>query len=138
MVHTETFTFDSEGNMYSQNITERVRQAVQNSGIQAGIVLTFFLHTTGILIIAEHEAGFLVDLEDTLERLIPSNGSYAHHLREYDHNGAAHVRSAMISPSITLPIVDGDLALGEFQDILVVDMQPDRKPRSVLIQVVGN
>jgi len=88
--------------------------------------------------IVEHEAGFLVDLEDTLERLIPSNGKYAHHLREYDRNGAAHVRTAIMPPSIAVPVVAGDLALGEYQDILVIDMQPERKSRSILVQIVGD
>jgi secondary thiamine-phosphate synthase enzyme len=138
MVHTETFVFDSEGSWHSLNITEPVRAIVRHSGIQQGIVLVFFQHTTGGVVIIEHEAGFLVDLEDNLERLIPSNGLYAHHLRDYDQNGAAHVRTAIMPPSIAAPVVDGDVALGEYQDILVVDMQPERRARMVLIQVVGD
>ncbi len=138
MVHSETFVFDSEGNWHSLNITEPVRQIVNRSGIQQGIVLVFFQHTTGGVVIIEHEAGFLVDLEDNLERLIPSGGSYAHHLREYDRNGAAHVRTAIMPPSIAAPVIDGNVALGEYQDILVVDMQPERRARSVLVQVVGD
>lgn len=87
--------------------------------------------------VVEHEAGFLVDLEDTLERLIPSSGSYLHHLRGYDVNGAAHVRTALVPPYAALPVINGDLALGEWQDVVVVDMQPERKQRSFFIQVVG-
>ncbi len=137
MVYTQTFIFDSEGNWYSLNITEQVRKYVADSGIRNGMALIFFQHTTGSVIVIEHEAGFLVDLEDNMERLIPSNGKYAHHLREYDQNGAAHTRTALMPPSIVLPVLNGDLALGEYQDILVVDMQPECKPRSVLVQVVG-
>ena len=94
MIYTQTIHFDSEGNWYSLNITEQVRKIVSYSGIKNGMVIIFFQHTTGGVIIIEHEAGFLVDLEDTMERLVPSNGDYTHHLREYDHNGAAHVRTA--------------------------------------------
>lgn len=137
MIYTETYSFESEGNWYSQNITETVRAVLLRSGVKQGNVLVFFQHTTGGVAIIEHEAGFLVDLEDNLERLIPSSGVYAHHLREYDRNGAAHVRTAIIPPSITIPVVEGDLALGNYQDILVVDMQPDLKMRTVLIQVMG-
>ena len=137
MIYTQTIQFDSEGNWYSLNITEQVRNIVVQSGIRNGMVLVFSQHTTGSVLIIEHEAGFLVDLEDTMERLIPSDGLYAHHLREYDRNGASHVRTAIMPPSITVPLVDGDLFLGEYQDILVVDMQPDKKQRSVLIQVMG-
>jgi secondary thiamine-phosphate synthase enzyme len=138
MVHTAKIVFDSEGNWFSLNITEQVRAIAAQSGIRAGAVLVFFQHSTGSVLIIEHEAGFLVDLEDTLERMAPSAGQWAHHLRDYDRNGAAHVRSAIMPPSITVPLVDGDLALGEYQDILVVDMQPERKPRSVLVQVMGD
>ena len=137
MVYTETYSFESEGNFYSLNITEQVRIIVQRSEIMQGIVLVFYQHTTGGVVIIEHEAGFLVDLEDSIKRLVPSDGDYAHHLREYDLNGAAHVQTVIIPPSITVPLVAGDLALGEYQDILVVDMQPALKMRTILIQVVG-
>jgi secondary thiamine-phosphate synthase enzyme len=137
MVYTQTIHFDSEGNWYSLNITEQVRAIVTQSSIKNGLVVVFYQHTTGSVLIIEHEAGFLVDLEDTLERLAPTAGEYAHHMREYDQNGAAHVRTALMPPSITIPVVNGGLPLGEFQDILVVDMQPERKPRSVLVQVMG-
>jgi secondary thiamine-phosphate synthase enzyme len=137
MVFTQNIHFDSEGTWFSLNITEHVRKIVANSGINNGMALVFFQHTTGCVVVIEHEAGFLVDLEDTMERLVPSNGVYAHHMREYDQNGAAHVRTAILPPSITVPVVNGDLALGEYQDILVVDMQPERKARSVLVQVMG-
>jgi len=137
MVYTQTIHFDSEGNWYSLNITDQVRAIVAQSSIKNGLVVVFYQHTTGSVLIIEHEAGFLVDLEDTLERLVPTAGEYTHHMREYDYNGAAHVRTALMPPSITIPVVNGELPLGEFQDILIVDMQPERKPRSVLVQVMG-
>ena len=137
MVYTEIFSFESRGGFYPLNITEQVRTSVHNSGIQSGIVLVFYQHTTGGIIIIEHEAGFLVDLEDALERLAPNSANYAHHLREYDQNGAAHVRSAFIPPSVSIPVLSGNLALGEYQDILVLDMQPELKKRNILIQVLG-
>jgi secondary thiamine-phosphate synthase enzyme len=137
MVYTQTIHFDSEGNWYSLNITEQVRKIIANSGIKNGMALIFFQHTTGCVLIIEHEAGFLVDMEDTIERLVPSDGVYKHHMREYDHNGAAHVRTVIMPPSIVVPVNNEDLSLGEFQDILVVDMQPERKERTVLVQVMG-
>jgi secondary thiamine-phosphate synthase enzyme len=137
MVYTQMIHFDSDGNWYSLNITEQVRQIVLDSGIKNGMALIFFQHTTGSVLVIEHEAGFLVDLEDTMGRLVPSNGVYAHHLREYDLNGASHVRTAMMPPSMVVPVNNRDLSLGEYQDILVVDMQPEAKPRSILVQVMG-
>jgi secondary thiamine-phosphate synthase enzyme len=137
MIYSESITFESEGSWYSINITEQVRTILKHSGLKQGIILIFYQHTTGGVMVIEHEAGFLADLEDNMERLIPSNGAYKHHLRGVDRNGAAHVRTAIIPTSVVLPVQSGNLALGEYQDILVVDMQPELKMRSVLIQVMG-
>ena len=137
MLYFETITFESEGSWYSINITEQVRDILKRSGLKQGMMLIFYQHTTGGVMVIEHEAGFLADFEDNLERLIPSNGDYLHHLRGVDRNGAAHVRTAIIPISVVIPVQTGDLALGEYQDILVVDMQPELKMRSVLIQVMG-
>ena len=137
MVYTDKFSFESRGGFYSLNITEQVRTRVHHSGIQKGIVLVFYQHTTGGIIIIEHEAGIVLDLEDMLERLVPASASYAHHLRDYDHNGAAHVRNVFIPPSVTIPVLSGDLEMGEYQDILVLDMQPELRKRTILIQVLG-
>lgn len=137
MVKTYTLSIESQGGFFSQNISDDVKEYVSQAGIRNGIVVVFYLHTTGGLVIIEHEAGFLVDIEDTLERLVPTNGEYAHHLRQYDMNGAAHVRNAFIPPSVVIPIIDGILKLGEYQDILLLDMQPDPKRRDIILQFVG-
>lgn len=137
MVYNETFNFESRGGFFPLNITGQVSGIVQRSGIQNGMALVFYQHTTGGVIIIEHEAGFVVDLEDALERLAPHSAAYAHHLRGFDQNGPAHVRNAFIPPSVSIPVLCGDLGLGEYQDILVLDMQPELKKRTVLVQVIG-
>jgi secondary thiamine-phosphate synthase enzyme len=138
MVLTEKLTLISEGGFYAINITERVRSVVKSSGIREGSVLVFYRHTTGAVIIVEHEAGILVDLEDVLERIVPIAYDYKHHLRGFDTNGAAHIRTALLSVSATVPVVDGDLLIGKYQEILVVDMEPTKgSPRTVIVQVMG-
>ena len=138
MVLTEKLTLISEGGFYAINITERVRSVVKSSGVREGSVLVFYKHTTGAVIIVEHEAGILVDLEDVLERIVPIAYDYKHHLRGFDTNGAAHIRTALLSVSATVPVVDGDLLIGKYQEILVVDMEPTKgSPRTVIVQVMG-
>lgn len=137
MVFTERLAIPSEGDFYVVNITEQVREVVQRSGIRAGSALIFYQHTTGAVMIVEHELGILVDLEDVLEKLAPVAGEWKHHLRGYDTNGAAHLRSALLGVSLTVPIVDGDLPLGTYQEIVVVDMDPGRKTRTAIVQVMG-
>ena len=137
MVHTEELTLVSEGSFHAINVTEQVRSVVKTSGVQNGSVLVFFRHTTGAVMIVEHEAGILVDLEDVLEKIVPLAYDYKHHLRGADTNGAAHVRTALLSVSVTVPVLDGDLLLGRWQEILVVDMDPNAKPRTIIVQVMG-
>jgi secondary thiamine-phosphate synthase enzyme len=137
MIVTEKLTLLSEGDFYTINITEQVRAVVAASGIMEGSVLVFFQHTTGAVMIVEHEAGILVDLENTLERMVPSDGDYEHHRRGFDENGASHVRMGLLNASVTVPVLDGDLLLGTYQEILVVDFQTEREPRRVVVQVTG-
>ena len=137
MIHTEKFTFISEGTFYAVNVTEQVRTAIQNAGVQNGTALVYYRHTTGAVMVVEHEAGILVDLEDVLEKIVPIAYEYKHHMRGFDSNGAAHVRTALLNVSVTVPVIDGDLAIGTWQEILVLDMEPQGRPRTVIIQVSG-
>ena len=120
-----------------QNITHLVEEFVESTGVQQGQVLAFYKHTTGAIFIDEHEAGIIADLEDFLEKITPTNGTYIHHQREVDYNGFAHLRTAIMPTSITVPIIDGNLAMGTHQEILVMDSQPEEFARFVLLQVWG-
>jgi secondary thiamine-phosphate synthase enzyme len=137
MLRTEKHVLLSEGKFQVFNVTEQARTAVRSAGIQEGSVLVYYGHTTGAVIILEHEAGILVDLEDALAQIAPVACEYKHHLRGWDANGAAHICSALLGSSVTVPVLDGDLLLGGFQEILVVDMEPSGKPRTFVIQVAG-
>ena len=137
MVFTKQLTFDSEGEFYPLNITEDVRQVLQESGVRQGSVLVYYRHTTGAILIIEHEVGILIDLQDVLDGLVPLARDYQHHLRGYDANGAAHVRTAMLNVSVTIPVVDADLMIGSYQEIILLDMDTGRHPRQVVVQVMG-
>ena len=137
MVYTEKLTFNSDGDFYALNITDQVRDVLAASGIIEGSVLVYYEHTTGAILIIEHEVGILVDLQDLLEGIIPLAYEYKHHLRGYDSNGAAHVRTAMLNVSVTIPVVDADLMIGSYQEIIMLDMDPQGRPRNVIVQVMG-
>lgn len=137
MILTHELTLFSEGGFYALNITDPVQAVVDASGVKEGLALVFYRHTTGALLVAEHEAGILVDFEDALERIAPSNAEYQHHRRGYDRNGSSHLRAGLLSVSITLPIRAGRLMLGEFQELLALDMDAGAKARNVVVQVMG-
>jgi len=137
MVFTEKLTFISEGGFYALNISDQVRDVVTASGIKEGSVLVYYRHTTGAIMIIEHEVGILIDLQDVLEGIVPLAYEYKHHLRGYDSNGAAHVRTAMLNVSVTIPVADADLMIGSYQEIIMIDMDPQGRPRNVIVQVMG-
>lgn len=127
----------SDGHFNVLNITDQVADFVQDSGIQNGQALVFFQHTTGAVIIGEHETGIVADLEDMFERIIPTNYPFKHHIRLVDFNGHAHLRAALMPTSVTIPVINGKLALGTYQEILVIDDQIDQEPRYLILQVMG-
>jgi secondary thiamine-phosphate synthase enzyme len=137
MIRSKQLAIDSEGHFDVVNITNPVREFVNSTGVKQGQLLIFYKHTTGAIWIAEHEPGIIADLKAMFDRTIPQTHSYFHHLRAVDFNGHAHIRSALMNVSVTIPILDGELALGTYQEILVVDDQTDPASRHVVLQVVG-
>jgi secondary thiamine-phosphate synthase enzyme len=120
-----------------QNITHLVEAFVESSGVEEGQIILFYKHTTGSLIIGEHESGIIIDLERALEIISPEDGDYLHHQREVDFNGWAHIRAAIMPTSLTIPISKNKMVLGTHQEILVVDSQPEELPRYVFMQIQG-
>ncbi len=137
MVLTRRLSVLSEGGYYPVIITEQVREVIRESGIQEGAALVYYQHTTGSVMVVELEAGILADLQDALERLASGDAEYKHHVRGHDFNGAAHVRSAFLGVSVHVPVLQGELLLGTFQEILMLDLDPARKERVIIIQAIG-
>jgi secondary thiamine-phosphate synthase enzyme len=137
MVKTEQIKLHSNGHFNVLNITGKVREFLASTGLRDGQVCVFFQHTTGAVIIGEHEAGIIADLQDMLDRITPPQYAYLHHLREVDYNGHAHLRAALMQTSVTIPFMDGKMVLGSFQDILVIDDQIEEQPRYLVLQAIG-
>lgn len=124
------------------DITERVRRIVSESGVTEGFVLVSSPHTTCQIIINEAEDGFLNDLAKWLEKMAPESGDYEHDAAPHDlpdeePNGFAHIRAALLSsPSVTLPVVDGQLTLGTWQRLFFVELDRAR-PRRYQVTALG-
>lgn len=119
------------------DVTHRVQEVVSRSGISNGLACVFVVGSTAAVTTVEHEPGLVSDLQDALDRLYPKGIEYGHHRRWGDGNGHSHVRASLVGPSLTVPVVDGRLLLGTWQQI--VFMEFDNKPRSreLAVQVVG-
>jgi secondary thiamine-phosphate synthase enzyme len=131
-VLNESFTFSTRGEIDFIDLSSRVEEIVKKSGVKNGLAHVFAPHATGILILTEYESALLNDIKDALERLIPKRGSYHH-----PSNAHSHLRSALLCPDRTLPIVDGRVAFGTWQSLLFVETDVYPRKRTVIVQVIG-
>ena len=120
------------------DITGRVQDIVSKSGIDNGLACIFVAGSTAAVTTVEFEPGLVKDLNEAMDRLYPKGIDYEHHRRWGDGNGHSHVRASLVGPSLTVPIVDGRLLLGTWQQIVFLEF--DNKPRSreVTVQIVGD
>ncbi len=119
------------------DLTEGVRRVVRTSGVEHGIVSVFATGSTVAVTTMEYEPGGVADLQGLLERLIPVAGDYEHNVRNHDTNAYAHLRAALIGPSVTVPIVGGELVLGTWQQVVLLDFDDRPRRREVTVQVIS-
>jgi len=119
------------------NLTEAVQRAVREIGITEGLATVFVPGSTASVTTIEYEPGLVSDLQAALARLFPEDLAYRHHDAPGEENGFAHLRASFIGPSLTVPILEGRLQLGTWQQITLVDFDTRPRQRSVLIQLLG-
>lgn len=137
MVVTQTIAFETEGHADVINVTDEVARTVQNAEIRNGIVCVFSPSATSAITTIEYESGCVADLKRTFEELVPENREYKHNLRWGDGNGHSHVRAALLGAGFTVPVVDGRLTLGTWQQIVFVDFDNRPRSRELVVQIVG-
>ncbi len=138
MVYQREITVQTAGHHDLHDLTDEVSRAVGESKVHRGIVHVFNVGSTGAIGTIELEPGLQEDLPALLDRLIPPSRTYGHERAWHDGNGHSHLQATLLGPSLTVPIRDGQLALGTWQQIfhLECDIKPRR--RQVLITIVGD
>lgn len=119
------------------DVTERVQMVVSESGIASGLACVFVVGSTAAVTTVEYEPGLEADLRSAMNRLYPKEDEYEHHRRWGDGNGHSHVRASFIGPSLTVPVVDGRLLLGTWQQIVFLELDVRARSRELAVQVVG-
>jgi secondary thiamine-phosphate synthase enzyme len=114
-----------------------VASVVRTSGVDRGLVNVFATGSTVGVTTMEYEPGGVSDLQALLDRLIPARGEYEHNVRNGDTNAHAHLRAAVIGPSESIPLVDGQLALGTWQQVVLIDFDDRPRRRTVTVQVLS-
>ena len=136
-VQTLSIHLQTQGDADIQDITHAVRDAVSRSGLRTGVVTVFCPSSTSALTTIEYESGCLSDLRRLLDEIIDPARHYAHNARWHDGNGHAHVRAALLGPSLSVPFVDQRLTLGTWQQIIFLDFDNRPRQRELVVQIMG-
>src|SRR5437763_9481712 len=136
-VHGGLLRMDTPGNGHIVDLTEGVAKIVQTAGVERGLVTVFATGSTVAVTTMEYEPGGVHDLQALLDRLIPRGGDYEHNIRNHDTNAHAHLRAALIGPSETIPLSGGRLALGTWQQVVLLDLDDRPRTRTVHVHVVS-
>jgi len=138
MIITETISINTKGFCDIIDINSQVLSIVKRSLIANGLVTIFCPGSTGSITTIEYESGVLQDLKDALERIAPSDITYEHNERWGDGNGFSHVRAALMKPSLTVPLFNGKLTLGTWQQIVFIDFDNRGRHRDIIVQIIGD
>jgi secondary thiamine-phosphate synthase enzyme len=138
MVITTKFTVEKpKEDPYVVNITENVNKEIAKSGVKEGSVLVFVPGSTASVSTIEYEPNLLGDLSEMLERITPSDVEYRHSKTWGENNGKSHLRASLFSASIIVPVSNGKMMLGEWQQLVIMDFDTRPRKRDVVVQVLG-
>ena len=136
-VHAGLLRLSTPGDGAIVDLTEGVRSIVGRSGVETGVAVVFAVGSTVGVTTMEYEPGGIADLQALLDRLIPQDAGYEHNVRNRDTNAHAHLRAAVIGPSEAVPVVGGELVLGTWQQVVLVDFDDRPRDRVVSVQVLS-
>lgn len=138
MVFRTTIQVETHGEGEIVNLTPRVEQAITASGVQEGIASIFIVGSTAAITTIEYEPGILSDLRRALSVIAPDDIPYAHDAAWGDGNGRSHIKAAVVGPSVSIPVIEGRLACGTWQQIVLLelDVRSNRR-RTIHVTVLG-
>ena len=131
-VVNEKIIFSTKGEIELKDLTGKVHDVVRKSGVKNGLIHVFAPHATGVLILTEHEPSLDKDVKEFLEKIIPKHGNYNH-----PSNAHSHLRSMLLSPDKTLPVIDSQVIFGTWQSLVFVETDVYSRERTIIMQVIG-
>jgi secondary thiamine-phosphate synthase enzyme len=136
-VLSDTIQLHSEGEGDIIDMTLQLSNTVEESKIKNGTVTIFVSGSTAAVTTIEYEPGLVHDFPEMLSRIVPKDIEYEHDNTWHDGNGHSHVRSSLIGPSLTIPIIGGKLTLGTWQQVVLLEMDTRSRNRTVILQIIG-
>lgn len=134
-VHSGLLRLSTPGDGAIVDVTEGVRSVVRASGAGEAVATVFVTGSTAAITTMEFEPGGVADLQALLDELVPAGRPWEHNVRNHDSNAHAHLRAALVGPSETIPVVDGRLVLGTWQQVVLLDFDDRPRDRAVTVQV---
>jgi secondary thiamine-phosphate synthase enzyme len=136
-VLTKVIQIKSKGEMDIINITNQASEAIGESNIENGIITVFVSGSTAAVTTIEYEPGLMHDFPEMLSRVAPKDIQYKHDNTWHDGNGHSHVRASLLGPSLTIPIVEGNMSLGTWQQLILLELDTRARNRNVILQLMG-
>jgi secondary thiamine-phosphate synthase enzyme len=138
MAFTRRLAFDLAAEFGHRDVTSEVAVIARESGVREGIVCVQLVGSTGAVTTIEYESGALDDLHRAFEKLAPADARYAHNERWHDGNGFSHIRSALLKTSLAIPLIDGELQLGTWQQVTAINFDNRPRTRELVVVVIGD
>ena len=136
-VATESIKISTKGNDNVVDITSKVAEIVSGSKMKSGLVNIFVSGSTASVTTIEYEPGLIRDIKRLGERIAPSDEDYSHNDTWGDGNGHSHIRASVIGPSLTVPFTAGKMALGTWQQIVIIDHDTSARSRDIVVKIMG-
>jgi secondary thiamine-phosphate synthase enzyme len=137
VIRTFNIEKKSSGKTDFFDLTPELTALLHETGVKQGHVVAFVPGSTAALTTIEYEGGVLSDLRQAIDRLVPRTIHYDHDARWGDGNGFSHVRAALLGPSVYVPVIDGEMTLGSWQQVVLCDFDNRARTRRVIVQIVG-
>ena len=141
MIHTGLLRLSTQGEADIHDLTPGIAHVARTAGVSSGTVTVFVTGSTAAITTMEFEPGGVADLQELVERLVPrqrpDGGDYAHNRLNADDNAHAHLRASLIGPSLSIPMVDGHLALGTWQQVVLLDFDDRPRDRTITVQIAS-
>ena len=137
-VESHRFSVDSRGNTHVIDLTRSIHECLSAGKINNGTATVFVIGSTAAITTTEYEPGLATnDLAEAFERLAPEKAYYRHEETWHDDNGHSHVRATVTGPSLTVPLIEGQLTLGTWQQVILIDFDTRARRREIVVQVIG-
>lgn len=137
-IKNHTLTLKTKGFCHVIDVTSQLQDFVDETRTRNGTLTVFVVGATAGITTVEYEPGLVNDLEELFNRIVPPTGDYHHERTWNDGNGFSHVRASLLKPSLTVPIMNGRMRLGTWQQVVVIDFDNRDRNREIAVQIMGS